>query len=300
MPAILKKVRLFSPVLFLVPTLAFLIVFAYIPFFRVFKDSFFWFDGASPPRWLGLTNYIRVLTTDTYFWPSMWIAIKFALAGVLKIVIFPLIAAEMIHLLRGKVHAYWYRVLLILPTVVPSLITIFIWKIFYHPNAQVGVFNAILVGLFGPQTIVNWLTDQGVAFWSLVLVGFPWAGGFAMLIYLAGLQTIPTELYDAAAMDGATSWRTFWYVELPLIRGQLKLFVVMAIISSLQSFTLSYVMTGGGPNFSTMVPGLLLYRRAFGDNQFGYASAMAVIVFLFTLVASYLNIKFISAKSENY
>jgi ABC-type sugar transport system permease subunit len=228
----------------------------------------------------------------------MWVALQFGITGVIKVLVFPLLAAEMIHLLRKKRSAYWYRVLLVLPTVVPSLVTIFIWRIFYHNNPNVGLFNSVLMALGGKEALVYWLTDPKVAIWALILMGFPWAGGFAMLIYLAGLQSISPELYDAAAIDGASTWRCFWSIELPLIRGQMKLFIVLAIIGSLQSFTTPFVMTGGGPRFSTMVPGLLLYRRSFAENRFGYASAMAVIVFAFTMGLSYLNIRFIESKVE--
>ncbi|HET6485943.1 MAG TPA: sugar ABC transporter permease, partial [Spirochaetia bacterium] len=202
------------------------------------------------------------------------------------------------HTLRRKGAAYWYRVLLILPTVVPGLVTLFIWIIFFHRDPSIGLFNSIGTAIFGKDAIVQWLSDPKVTFWSLVLIGFPWAGGFAMLIYLAGLQTIPLELYDASMIDGASSFRTFRSLEVPLIRGQLKLFVVLAIIGSLQNFTIPYIMTGGGPRFTTMVPGLLVYRRAFSENLFGYASAIAFVLFLVTMSLSYLNIRFIQSKVE--
>jgi raffinose/stachyose/melibiose transport system permease protein len=291
------RLRTFYPVLFLLPTFAFLIVFSYVPFVRVIRDSFFWFNGTSR-RFIGLDNYDHVLFHEPLFWPSLWIAIKFGLTGLAKVIIFPLLAAKMIHSLRNKGAAYWYRLLLILPTVVPGLVTLFIWTIFFHRDPSIGLFNGILTGLFGKDAVVLWLTDPKVGFWSLVLMGFPWAGGFAMLIFLAGLQTIPNELYDAAAIDGASTWRCFWSVELPLIRGQIKLFMVLSIIGSLQNFIVPYIMTGGGPRFTTTVPGLLVYRRAFGENLFGYASAIAFVLFLFTMGLSYLNIRFIQSKVE--
>jgi raffinose/stachyose/melibiose transport system permease protein len=291
------KLSTFYPVLFLLPTFAFLIVFCYVPFFRVIRDSFFWFNGTQR-RFIGLDNFDHLLTREPLFWSSMWIAVKFGLMGLVKVLIFPLLAAKMIHSLRNKSAAYWYRLMLILPTVVPSLVILFIWTIFFHRDPSIGLFNGILTALFGRDGAVLWLTDPKVGFWSLVLMGFPWAGGFAMLIYLAGLQTIPNELYDAAAMDGASGWRTFWSVELPLIRGQIKLFMVLAIIGSMQSFIVPYIMTGGGPRFTTTVPGLLVYRRAFGENLFGYASAIALVLFLITMGLSYLNIRFIQSKVE--
>jgi raffinose/stachyose/melibiose transport system permease protein len=292
-----RNLRRFYPVLFLIPTFAFLILFSYLPFLRVLRDSLYWFNG-STRRFLGFDNYIKIFLEEPYFWPSIWVAVKFALVGLVKVLVFPLLAAKMIHVLRNLRAAYWYRLLLILPTVVPGLVILFIWTIFFHRDPSIGLFNSILNAIGGRAAEVRWLTDPKVAFWSLALVGFPWAGGFAMLIYLAGLQSIPSELYDAAAIDGASHWRSFWSIEIPLIRGQLKLFIILAIIGSMQNFTLPYIMTGGGPRFTTMVPGLLVYRRAFGENLFGYASAIAVVLFLITLGLSYLNMRFVNSKVE--
>jgi raffinose/stachyose/melibiose transport system permease protein len=291
------RLRSFAPVLFLVPSLAFLILFSYMPFVRVIRDSFYWFNGTAR-RFIGLDNYSHLLFREPLFWPSMWVALKFALAGMVKTLVFPLLAAKMIHVLRSKKAAYWYRLLLILPTVVPGLVTLFIWMIFFHRDPSIGLFNKVGTALFGPGAIVQWLSDPKVTFWSLVLIGFPWAGGFAMLIYLAGLQSIPESLYDAAVIDGTSSARCFWSVELPLIRGQLKLFIVLSLIGSLQNFTTPYIMTGGGPRYTTMVPGLLVYRRAFSENLFGYASAIALVLFVVTMGLSYLNIRFIQSKVE--
>jgi ABC-type sugar transport system permease subunit len=226
------------------------------------------------------------------------VALRLTLAGLVKVLIFPLLAAEMIHQLRIRRSAYWYRVLLILPTVVPGLIGIFIWRLFYHPDPTLGLFNHILFGLGGDNATVNWLGDPNIALWSLILMGFPWAGGFAMLVYLAGLQSIPTELYDAAAMDGATQWRRFLNIDLPLIGGQIKVLVVLTIIGGLQDFSAPFVMTNGGPLDATLVPGLYLYRQAFQANKYGYASAMALILFVIMMVFSVLNLRFVNSKVE--
>ena len=291
-------VRRLWPFLFLIPTFIFLAAFAYGPFLKVLIDSLYYWDGAFTRRFVGLTNFQQVLFVDPKFWPAIGTALKLTLAGLVKVLVFPLLAAEMIHLLRAGRPAYWYRVLLILPTVVPGLIIIFIWRLFYHPDPTLGLFNRVLLALGGEAATQSWLGDPGLALWSLILMGFPWAGGFAMLVYLAGLQSIPTELYDAAAMDGATSWRRFVHIDLPLIRGQMKVLIVLTVIGGLQDFSAPFVMTSGGPLDATLVPGLYLYRQAFQSNKYGYASAMAIILFVIMMVFSVLNMRFVNSKVE--
>ena len=286
------------PFLFLAPTFIFLAAFAYGPFFKVIVDSLYYWDGAFTRRLVGLSNYQNILFKDPTFWPAIGTALKLTVAGLLKVLIFPLLAAEMIHLLRTSRSAYWYRVLLILPTVVPGLIVIFIWRLFYHPDPLLGLFNRVLFSLGGESATLNWLGDPSMALWSLILMGFPWAGGFAMLVFLAGLQSIPSELYDAAAIDGATHWRRFWHIDLPLIRGQIKVLVVLTIIGGLQDFSAPFVMTNGGPLDATLVPGLYLYRQAFQSNKYGYASAMALILFVIMMAFSVLNMRFVNSKVE--
>jgi raffinose/stachyose/melibiose transport system permease protein len=292
------SLRSFWPFLFLVPTFVFLAAFAYGPFVKVIIDSLYYWDGAFTRQPVGLSNFEQVLFHDPQFWPTIGVSLRLTLAGLVKVLVFPLLAAEMIHLLRTSRSAYWYRVLLILPTVVPGLIGIFIWRLFYHPDPTLGLFNHILFGLGGDNATVNWLGDPNIALWSLILMGFPWAGGFAMLVYLAGLQSIPTELYDAAAMDGATTWRRFLNIDLPLIGGQIKVLVVLTIIGGLQDFSAPFVMTNGGPLDATLVPGLYLYRQAFQANKYGYASAMALILFVIMMVFSVLNLRFVKSKIE--
>lgn len=293
-----KWLRQFKPYLFLLPTLVFLVAFAYGPFIKVIIDSFYQWDGAFTRRFIGLRNFQRVLFEDPQFWPSMWIAIQLTLTSLLKTLLFPLIAAEGIHLLLNLRQAYWYRVLLILPTVVPGLVGIFIWRLFYHPDPAIGLFNRVLYFFGGADATINWLGDPNVALWSLILMGFPWAGGFAMLIYLAGLQNIPRELYDAAMIDGASIWRRIRSIDVPLIMGQIKVLATLTIIGGLQDFTASFVLTKGGPLNATLVPGLHLYNQAFQNNRYGYASAMALVLFLLIMGLSILITRVVNSKVE--
>jgi ABC-type sugar transport system permease subunit len=293
-----RSLRRWRPYLYLLPTFAFLIAFAYGPFLKVVFDSFYQWDGAFIRRFVGLANFQRVLFEDPRFWPSMLVAFQLTATSLVKTLVFPLIAAEAIHLLRGLRMAYWYRVLLVLPTVVPGLVGIFIWRLFYHPDPAIGLFNRVLYMWGGQGATLNWLGDPDIALWSLILMGFPWAGGFAMLIYLAGLQNIPAELYDASMIDGASVARRIWSIDLPLILGQVKVLATLTIIGGLQDFTAPFVLTKGGPLNATLVPGLHLYNQAFGNNRYGYASAMALVLFILIMLLSVATTRLVNSKVE--
>jgi raffinose/stachyose/melibiose transport system permease protein len=131
------------------------------------------------------------------------------------------------------------------------------------------------------------------------LVGFPWIAGINFLIYLAGLQGIPTEVMDAAAVDGATGFRRFWLIDLRLIMGQIKLLVILSVVFSLQSFVLILIMTNGGPGYASMVPGLLMYKAAFQDGRFGYACAIGTVLFVVIFALTYINMRYIRSETDH-
>ena len=177
--------------------------------------------------------------------------------------IFPLLAAKMLFHLRRQGAAYLYRVLLTAPIVIPIMVTLLLWRFIYDPYD--GLLNQLLqaIGLGSLQRA--WLGDFQTALYAVIGLGFPWVtgignAGFAFLIYLGGLQEIPREIFDAAAVDGASAARRFWRIELPMIAAQIKLILLLTIINTMESYVPVMVMTGGGPGVSSMVPGLYLYE----------------------------------------
>jgi multiple sugar transport system permease protein len=173
--------------------------------------------------------------------------------------------------------AVW-RTIYYLPAVVSGVAVSLLW--IWILNPQFGVVNVLLakVGIAGPQ----WLQSKDWALPSLVLMSL-WGAGGSMVIYLAGLQGIPTDLYDAATIDGTTAWSRFRYITVPLMTPVLFLQLVTGIIGSFQTFTQGYVMTGGGPGHATHFYVLYLYQRAFEDRMMGRASAMAWVLFVIIL-----------------
>jgi ABC-type sugar transport system permease subunit len=218
--------------------------------------------------------------------------------------------AVLIHRLRSERWQYLYRVGVVLPMVVPGLVTLFVWKFFFDPN--IGALNAFLdatglkralvwagrlfgSGAFRADQPIGWLTQPELVVPSLILWGFPWIGAAGVLIYLAGLQNIGREVYEAAALDGARGARLLWHVELPLIATQVRMMLVLMVIHTLQGFGLQLLLFGenGGPGGRAMVPGLWMYNRAFLAGEFGYACALALVLFGAILALTAVNHRFV-------
>lgn len=281
--------------LFLVPTFVFLIAFSYYPSLSAVYYSFTYWDGFNPPRWIGLDNYARMVTDE---------AIRVGITNIILLTIgslvtrltFPLIAAEAIYHLRSQRWQYWYRVLFVVPMVVPSITILMIWRFIFDP--QVGLLNTLFRN-GGLSALANpWLGSYTMALPSLVIIGFPWISGISFLIYLAGLQSIPGEVIDAAAVDGAMGFRRVWLIDLPLITAEIKLLLILGIIEQIQQFVTVLILTNGGPGLSTMVPGLVMYQRAFADGDFGYGTAIGLAMCIVILILTYLNLKYIRSSTE--
>ena len=219
------------------------------------------------------------------------------IASVIKVLIFPLATAELIYNLSSSRARYWFRLLLIIPMIAPGIVNNLVWRFIMGPR-PFGVINALLE-LIGLGHLGHpWLADPKIALYSLIFVGFPWVGAVAMLIYYAGLQNIEESVIDASLIDGATTLRRIFSIDLPLLMGQVKLQVVMTTIFTIQGFSNQLVLTNGGPGYATMVPGLWMYQRAFQGDAFGYASAIGFMMLVVMMAITYINNKFIRSSTE--
>ncbi len=286
--------------LFILPTFAALIGLKYYPAASAVYHSFFQWDGATVGRFVGLANYVQ-LFRDEIIHVSAINIVKFIIGRVALNLVFPLLAAKLVFHVRHQGAAYLYRVLLTAPIVVPVMVILLLWKFIYHPYD--GLLNQLLeaVGLGAWRRA--WLGDFETALYAVIGLGFPWvtgigSAGFAFLIYLGGLQSIPREIFDAAAVDGAVSLRRFFRVELPMIASQLKLILILTVINTMESYVPVMVMTGGGPGVSSMVPGLYLYESAFLYDKFGYASAIGVVMTIILLIVTTISQRSIKSYSE--
>lgn len=281
--------------LLLVPTFALVLTFSYYPAFSAIVHSVYEWNGANLQRYTGLANFVAIFH-DATLMGSIMNLIKLALFSLVVNITFPLLAGALIsHLLDNRL-AYFYRVLYVIPLVVPGMVVLGIWKSIYAPN--IGLINMILKGVGLTHLARPWLGDFKLALWAVMFIGFPWFAGMSTLIYLAGFQAIPRELMDASSIDGAGTWTRFWYVEIPLVMSQIKLIVILTVIGAMNNFATIMVMTNGGPGVNTMVPGLWLYRNAMYYNKMGYACAIGTALFLVTLALTYLNMRYLQSSVE--
>ncbi|MGC9347850.1 MAG: carbohydrate ABC transporter permease [Anaerolineae bacterium] len=291
--------------LLILPTFALVLIFSYAPLLMGFYYSFTRFDGMHA-FWIGLENYRRIFQDPALLQSYKNIAI--ILAFTLSVgVTMPLFVAYLIYHLKSDDVRYWFRVLFTVPMVVPGIVMLLIWIFMYTPS---GGINTIL-RLIGLEKLTltadglprAWLGDQKTALGAVLFMGFPWVSPVNMLILLAGLEAIPLELIDAARVDGATGWRMFWHVELPMVMGQIRLIMITGTIGVMQGFQNILVMTRGGPGYATMVPAMRMYDTAMPENSLGVGSApqmgfgSAIGVFLFVVIAAItlLNLRLIGA-----
>ncbi|TCJ16989.1 sugar ABC transporter permease [Rubrobacter taiwanensis] len=265
---------------FISPWIFGFLAFMVYPIYVSLRLSFSRYSGFGEPIWIGLENY-RTLLGDGLFWQSLYNTLYYtALAVPMGVVASMIIALAMNQPVR---EVSIYRTILYLPSVLPifALAFIFVWLM----NPRYGLLNFILVQLGLPS--INWLGDPAWAKFSIVLLAQLGAGQVA-LIYLAGLRAIPRDLYDAAKLDGAGVWRQFWHITLPLMTPVILYSVILGLTLGLQVFVQAYIMTEGGPNNSTLFYVYYLYQNGFQYSQMGYASAMAWVLFVISLILAML------------
>lgn len=267
----------------IVPSLALILVFSYYPVISGVYHSFFRWDGADIKEFVGLGNFVKMFH-DTALLRSFGVVLIFILANLVRMIP-SIVVAVVIHRLASDKWQYLYRVLFVIPMIVPAVVGILIWKYFFDPN--VGIFNVILLQLviteFGQP--IAFLGDKLWAIPSLIFMGFPWVGIVGVLIYLAGLQSIEESVYESARIDGANSLGVFFKIELPLIMTQIRINLVLMIIATVQGWEFVYIMLGegGGPGGVATLPGLHMFNHAFGAGFFGYGAAIGLVLFFIIL-----------------
>jgi multiple sugar transport system permease protein len=261
--------------LFISPWIIGFILFSAGPVLGSFVISFTQWSMLSAPSWTGPTNYQR-LVNDPLFWQALGNTLYFAVGSVgLGLILSFLLALLLNQQVKGMAL---FRTIFYLPAVCSGVAVAILWTMIFNPDF--GLINSALhaIGITGPQ----WLTDPSWAMPAMIVMSL-WGIGGSMVIYLAGLQGIPTHLYEAAALDGAGPVRKFWHVTVPMMSPIIFFNLIVGIIGSFQAFVQMYVMTNGGPANATLVYLLYLYRTAFEDFDMGYASALAWVLFLILL-----------------
>lgn len=270
--------------LFISPWLVGFALFTVYAMYKVVHFSFTEYDVFDPPRWIGLQNYSRMFFEDHLFKTSLYNTAYYTLFSVpLGICAAFALAALLNAPMRFR---SLFRAIFYVPAVVPAVASAILWLWIFRPTD--GLLNIVLryLGITGP----NWLSSIQWSKPALIIMSL-WGVGGTMIIFLAGLQDVPRELYEAAELDGAGAWKRFRYVTLPMMTPTIFFALVMGVINSFQVFTNALIMTNGGPAYSTLFYVLYLYDNAFRYFQMGYASALALVLFVIILIFTLLIVR---------
>ncbi|HPF99165.1 MAG TPA: ABC transporter permease subunit [Kiritimatiellia bacterium] len=291
---------------FIIPTVFLVALFQYYPASLGIIKSFFRWNGADISEFVGFGNYTDLLK-NTEFWNSFKLA--FILGGWNVVKMIPaLFVAVAIHRCKSDRMQFLYRTLFVIPMVIPGLVVVLIWRSFFFEATAgylnqflhvTGLFNLLAHldatfnwgGIFVAGKMPAWLGDPRLIITACIVWGFPWVGSFAVLTHLAKLQNISKDVYEAAEIDGVTWWSKFTRIELPLIMGSIYLLLVFVIIDTVKDAGMILALAGiaGGPGGKATVPALFMIRKAFLDQQMGYACAVGIILTIVVMVLQKLS-----------
>jgi multiple sugar transport system permease protein len=273
--------------MFVAPNLAAVAVFMLFPLGFSLYMSFQNWDLFTPPKFVGLANFRNLFTGDPLFIIALRNSVVYTVGTIVPTVLISLAVAGVLN--RKVKGSGVFRTIVFLPLAVSSVVMAVVWQFVF--NTDNGLLNIVLgwIGL-GP---VPWLVDPKWAMVSLCMVSVWRSVPFATVILLAAMQGVPDSLYEAARLDGAGELRQFVSITVPLVRGALSFVVVISIIHAFQAFDLVYVLTGrnGGPETATYVLGIMLFQHAFAFLEFGYASALAWVMFAILLVLTVVQLR---------
>jgi multiple sugar transport system permease protein len=233
----------------------------------------------TPPKWVGLTNYVQLVTSDDKFRIVLGNTLYFVVIGVPVGMVVAFLLASLLNN-EMKLRPF-FRTIFFLPAIVPAVATAMVWLWIYNPSF--GLIDSFLASLGRPT--IPWLSSPALAKNSLIII-HAWSQGSAMIIFLAALQDVPTSLYDAALVDGANAVQRFFNITIPLVTPSILFVLITTLIGMFQYFTIGWLLTQGGPNMATNFYSIYLYQNAFQYFQMGYASALAWLLFVLVVAAT--------------
>lgn len=287
-PGLLERIyRARLAYLFLLPSVGLMLIFIVYPILDALRLSLYRWQGIGQPRFIGLTNFQAILR-DRNFWEAIQHNLLFSLVTVAGTVIIGfLLAAAVDRRVRGW---QWFKVIYFIPVMIPMTVVGVLWGRIYDPTT--GLINVALQTVGLGALAQNWLGDPNLALLSVAAVSVWQYAGFPMVIFLAAMQNISTEIHDAATLDGVNAYQRIRHIILPLVRNVMATIVLLQVIFSFRVFDIVWVMTEGRPGTSSEVLLTYLYRTAFQNQQFGYGSAIAVVMIaiIFVLSMAYLRL----------
>jgi raffinose/stachyose/melibiose transport system permease protein len=277
-----------SMLLWVAPAVLLLVVFVYYPVVENLRLSLFKWNAFSPTeKWVGFGNY-QELTRDPIFWSSLFNNIAYAVVSVIFQVGGGLVLAAILEeVVRGRWKGF-FRTVYFVPAVLALTITGLLFQFMYNP--QIGLVNGFLDAVGLDSLKHSWLGESATAIWAIIAMSQWQSIGYVMVLFIVAMQRIPRELYDAAYIDGASRRQAFVSITVPLVREMILLATIITISGAFLVFNEVQVMTAGGPNNSSQVLGTWLYKSAFFNDQMGYAAAIAVVIFIITMVASIIQL----------
>ncbi|MCS7231209.1 MAG: sugar ABC transporter permease [Elusimicrobiota bacterium] len=279
--------------LFILPAFLILTIFVFIPVIASFFLSFTEYDGISPPKLVGFKNYINILFNDKLFWKAVFNTIYYVIFTVPLGIACSLVVA--MALFQKIKFSTFFRTGFFLPTVTSVAAISVVWRWIYAGD-RYGLLNYVLTKLGILAVLQDWLMQPSTTLPAIILMSI-WGGiGYNTIILLAGLQSIPDSVFEAAKIDGATSWERFWYIILPMLKPVMIFLVIMSTINSFQVFEQVYIMAStteyfGGVLYSALTIVPYLYERAFKRFMLGYASALAYLLFAIIFVITLIYMK---------
>lgn len=278
--------RRWVQMLFILPAFVIFSVFIVIPMLSSFYYSFTDWNGLNPDvHTVGFKNY-KTLIHDSEVWISLKNTLYFA---ILVTILQNVISLVLAMLVDGTNWIFRFlRVLYLIPALLSALAIGYIWSYLYNP--VFGIINTVLTDMGLSNWTQDWLGDPKWSMLSVVFTNIWQWTGLSLVIYLAGLQAIPADMYEAADIDGASKWKRFVHITFPLIAPSFTINILISIIGSFKVFDIIYVMTKGGPGTATESLAILLYKKAFNFNEMGYGTAIAVVMFLIILVISIIQL----------
>jgi len=267
----------------LLPTFAFLILFSYYPPITALWRSFFNWNGAQA-IFIGLGNYLELLQ-DKIFLKSVLNIAKLSLFRILAINTMSLLTAELLFNLKSDRARRFYQVAFLVPMVVPTIVSLFLWQFTY--DGQFGLLNGFLGAIGLPHLQRAWLGETATALKALMFVGFPWIVGTNTLIYLAGLQGMPTSVIESAVLEGCNIFQRFWKIDLPMILGQLRLLLILSLISEVQSYETQFILTNGGPGRNTTAVINIAIYKTYSKGNYAMSTTLSSVLFFIMLCILY-------------
>jgi raffinose/stachyose/melibiose transport system permease protein len=289
-----KRKSLLHAIYFILPAVILFLTFVYYPFISSLYYSFTLWDGISKPVYIGLENY-RNLFHDKLVMHAALNTFYIVLFGVIINNPLSLFMALLLH--KPLKTRSFLRTVFYIPVVISMVVISVVWGNLLQYE---GVVNEVLLRLGLADVIKDWLGNTGTSLIAVILINVWYATGYGAVIYLAGLESVPSEIFEAAQIDGAKGWKKFIHVTLPLVMPSVTICTFLGMVGSLKFFDLPYVLTNGGPGDSTSTLALIIYNFAFKNSNFGYATAAGILFMILILIITMLQLSFTRKREVEY